>query len=156
MPGKAGDARPPDRGSAPAFHRAGRDAVEKALRRLGRRGRTEFPTQAAFLGAMRRELARADPTLRVGARRLRRLLVDAGDVRLRVTFSERLDRRPLVACPVCGDRLRSVVNQTLDGDTVVLGHACRRCGYWTHLRRRVPIRYSVRLTAGPATPRSSG
>jgi hypothetical protein len=156
VPAKADGAGRPDGDRRPRFRRASPEAIADAADRLVARGRREFPSQAALLEAVRRELGRSDPTRRVGARRLRRLLLDAGRARLRIAYAERADRRPLGWCPVCGESLKAVVNRTLEGDRVVLGHACRRCGYWTHLRRRVPVRYAVRLRAAPATARRSG
>lgn len=132
--------------------------MEEAAGRLSLRGKLEYPSQEAFLLAVRRELRALDAGSRIGARRLRRVLLDAGRLRLRIAYSERVDRRPLPWCPVCVDALRPVVNQTLEGDRVTLGYRCRRCGYWTHLNRRVPIRYSVRILPGrgPATVPASG
>ncbi|HYK92645.1 MAG TPA: hypothetical protein VEY07_01210 [Thermoplasmata archaeon] len=156
MPARAG-AGPPAEPADARYRRAAPESVAEAVHRLTDRGRDEFPTQQALLTAVRRELVRSDPALRIGPRRLRRLLLDSGLARLRVDYSERQDRRPLERCPVCGDSLRRVVNRTLEGDRVVLGYACSRCAYWTHLRRRVPIRYSVRLLRGRREPvRSSG
>ena len=72
MPEKAGAAPPRDAPPAPAFRRASRDAIEEAARRLVRRGHREYATQADLIDAIRRELARIDQHLTVGARRLRR------------------------------------------------------------------------------------
>ena len=160
MPARAGDAATTERssGRAASFRRASAELVSAAAGRLFERGRREYASQAAFLAALRRELVRGDPRARVGARRLRRLLLEADLVGLRVAYSERSDRRPLTACPVCGTALGPVVNRTLDDDRVVLGYRCRRCGYWTHLHRRVPTRYTVRLRRAPReiSTRTSG
>lgn len=154
MPEKAVDAERTERSAA--FRRARPDSLTGVARRLAELGRTDFPSQEALLGAVRRELRRSDPALRVGARRLRRLLLASGLARFRITYSSRTDRRPLVNCPVCGEPLRRVVNRTLEGDRVVLGYACGRCGYWTHLKRRVPIRYAVHLARAATTDPRSG
>jgi hypothetical protein len=60
-----------------------------------------------------------------------------------VRYTERERAPPLTACPVCGSALRPIKNQTLAGDSVVLGQRCTRCDYWTHRTRRVPVRYLI-------------
>ena len=126
--------------------------MTRAARALLRPAARSFPSQAEFRRALLAELRRDDPLLAIGARRLRRLLLDARAVRLEITYTERVDRRPLVECPVCGEAVRPIRNRTLVGDSVTLGYRCPRCGYWTHLKRRVPTRYFV----ARATARRSG
>ncbi len=158
MPGKGDAAAPARPGRVPAYRRAGPAALAEAAERLRARGRVEFPSQEAFVTQLRRELAREYPVLRIGTRRLRRLLVEAGALKLTISYARRTDRRPMTACPVCAGDLRRVLNRTLEDDRVLLGYACPRCGYWTHLGRRVPVRYGVRLrpAARPPTARPSG
>jgi DNA-directed RNA polymerase subunit RPC12/RpoP len=126
--------------------------VTRAARALLRPAARSFSSQAEFRRALLGELRRDDPLLAIGARRLRRLLLDAHAVRLEVSYTERADRRPLASCPVCGEPVRPIRNRTLLGDSVTLGYRCPRCSYWTHLKRRVPTRYFV----ARATVRRSG
>jgi hypothetical protein len=153
VPGR-GDGRALAESGTPRYRRPSADLVEAATRRLWRTGRTMFDSQAGFLQAVLKELRSRDPLASVGARRLRRLLIEAGAVRFRVQYTTRTDRRPLTRCPVCGEGLRPILNATLLGDRVTLGYRCPTCGYWTHLQRRVPRRYSV--SAGRTMARSSG
>ncbi|MCI4336866.1 MAG: hypothetical protein L3K17_06700, partial [Thermoplasmata archaeon] len=136
----------------PRYRRASAEAVAAAARSLLRPAARTFGSQAQFRQALLRELRRDDPALAIGARRLRRLLLDARAVRFEITYREQANRKPLEQCPVCGESLDPIRNQTLSGGVVTLGHRCRRCGYWTHLKRRVPTRYFV----GRATARRSG
>ena len=152
MPGKG--ATPPREAPAPRYRRPPPDRVEAAARRLLASGRTLYESQAAFRRALLGELRATDPLAGLGARRLRRLLLEAGAVRLRILYTERNDRRPLARCPVCGDSLHAIRNRTLFGDRVTLGYRCHRCGYWTHLKRRVPRRYAI--SARRPTARRSG
>jgi hypothetical protein len=76
-------------------------------------------------------------------------------VRVDVRYAERPTRRPLQCCPVCRSTLRPIRNRTLEGDRVTLGYRCTHCAYWTHLRRRVPVRYRfvrVGLDGEPLDP----
>ncbi len=63
------------------------------------------------------------------------------------TYAERGPGAIPRLCPVCGSGLEPIRNSTLDGPRVELGARCRSCGYWTHLKRRVPVRYSFRAVS---------
>ncbi len=88
-----------------------------------------------------REL-KGEEMYRVGEERLRRLAIDSKLFDLRIHTRETELKRSLITCPVCGARLRRLRNETVFGGTVTLGYRCGRCGYWTGLRRRVPVRYT--------------
>lgn len=79
----------------------------------------------------------------ISGRRLRRLLIDLPGVRMTVRYKEREPSGTLTSCPVCGSPLKPIHNQTLTGDSVILGQRCTRCDYWTHRARRVPVRYLI-------------
>jgi hypothetical protein len=100
-----------------------------------------FASQSSFAAEIVRRLRRADPELVVGGTRVRRLLIETPGVVVRVRYGERAGPPPSEICPVCGGSLRPIPNRTLDGTTVTVGYRCTRCAYWTHLRRRVPVRY---------------
>ena len=143
----------PDR-EGPSYRRPGADAVRSAAARaIGGAGRA-YPSQAAFQRALLPVLRRDDPLFRLGPRRMRALLTQSAVVTLRVRYTERTDRRPLAHCPVCGSELRPIRNRTLLGDEVTLGYRCVLCPYWTHLKRRVPVRYVfVPAGSGPGGDR---
>jgi len=84
---------------------------------------------------------KGDERYRVGEPRLRLLAIDSGLVDLEINCRDTNEMRSLVKCPVCGERLAKVRNMTVFGGTVTLGYRCRRCKYWTGLKRRVPTRY---------------
>lgn len=84
---------------------------------------------------------RSEDVFRVGEPRLRQIAIDSGLVDLEIRCRETQEKRSLVRCPVCGERLRRVRNMTVFGGTVTVGYRCGRCGYWTGLRKRVPTRY---------------
>ncbi len=84
---------------------------------------------------------KAEERFRVGEPRLRLIAIGSGLVDLEIHCRETDQRKSLYNCPVCGERLRRVRNETVYGGTVTLGYRCERCKYWTGLKRRVPIRY---------------
>ncbi|MHB8351294.1 MAG: hypothetical protein ACYDFT_01155 [Thermoplasmata archaeon] len=118
-------------------------AAHRALIRPGR----PFASQAALRRELLEVLRRRDPLFALGERRMRELLVGTPGLHLKVRYAERASRRPLSRCPVCGRALRPIRNRTLWDDHVTLGYRCPSCGYWTHLNRRVPVRYQF-LPAG--------
>lgn len=135
----------------PKFRRPPAEVVRALARRtLGRQG-GRVPSQAALRRALLPGLRSRDPLFVLGGVRMRQILLEADGVRVDVRYAERPSRRPLQRCPVCHAALRPIRNRTLEGDRVTLGYRCTRCGYWTHLRRRVPVRYRfVRVGADSA------
>ena len=130
------DAVPP-----PKFRRPPSDIARAVARRtLGRSG-GRIPSQAALRRALLPGLVKRDPLFVLGGPRMRRILLDAPGVRVEVRYAERSTRRPLQRCPVCRSEVRPIRNRTLEGDRVTLGYRCTHCAYWTHLKRRVPVRY---------------
>ncbi len=144
MPGKdATGPRPASEWTGPRFRRPADDEIRRAARRLVRGGKAAFASQSEFRTALLAALRRDEPLATVGGPRLRRLLIGLPGVRLSVRYTERGPGGPLAACPVCGSSLRPIRNQTLAGESIVLGQRCARCDYWTHRARRVPVRYTV-------------
>ena len=88
-----------------------------------------------------REL-RGEEGFKVGEQRLRRIAIGSKLFELRIDTRETDEKKSMVTCPVCGSRLARQKNATVYGGTVTLGYRCRACGYWTGLRRRVPVRYT--------------
>ncbi len=124
------------------FRRPEPELVQRMARRVVRAGKATFPSQAAFRLALLGYLRREEPLATISGTRLRHLLVGVPGVRVSVRYTERHDPRPLRHCPVCGSDLIPIRNRTLTGETVVLGQRCSRCDYWTHDKRRVPVRYT--------------
>lgn len=156
MPGKGGGRGRRRPARRPAFRRPPPEAVRRAAEAALARHRGPVPSQGALLRSVAPLLRREDPLFALGGRRLRALLLESPTVRVGVEFAERPTRRPLTACPVCGGPLAPIRNRTLLDDRVTLGYRCPRCGYWTHLKRRVPVRYSFRLRSLSVPPEGPG
>jgi len=149
VPGKGGAARRRRPRRPARYRRVAPGEVLAATARLAAHGALAFDSQAALRRAVLGEVRADEPTSALGGRRLRRLLIDAAAVRIAIRYAPRPDdERPVTACPVCGDAVRPIRNRTIDGDRIVLGYTCRRCPYWTHRPRRVPVRYELRLRPG--------
>jgi hypothetical protein len=114
-----------------------------------RASRGAVASQGALVASVRRRLRRDEPLAALGGRHLRHLLLATPGVRVDVVYTERTGGGPLSACPVCGGALRPIPNRTLDRGSVTLGYRCGTCPYWTHLKRRVPVRYVFRAVETP-------
>lgn len=134
-------ASPTSEEAAARFRRPAVELVQRAARRVVRGGKASFASQAAFRSALLEMIRREEPLATIGGPRLRRLLLDVPGIRLSVRYREGPEGRPPATCPVCGSELAEIRNRTLEGERVVLGKKCTRCDYWTHGRRRVPVRY---------------
>lgn len=151
MPEKVTTARSPsDGGPAVQFRRPSDELVQRAARRAVQGQRASFPSQSAFLGALLEIVRREEPLAAVGGARLRRLVVGSPGVRLSVQYRELAEGPAPASCPVCGGELVNIRNRTLTGEQVVLGRRCTRCDYWTHGRRRVPVRYVFSKAGRPS------
>ena len=135
-PGRRGRRTPP-----PTYRRPPADLVRSVARTTLGRLAGSLRSQAALRRAVLPRLTTRDPLFVLGGWRLRKILLDAPGIRVEVRYAERPTRRPLARCPVCRSAVRPIRNRTLEGDRVTLGYRCTKCDYWTHLRRRVPVRY---------------
>jgi hypothetical protein len=155
VPGKAdAAARRKANPRTASFRRADEDTVRSAVDRLFSLGVGRYPSQAAFLRAFAPALRAEDPKMRIAGPRLRSLLIGTPGVRLIVRYTEKSGERPRTTCPVCAFPLLPIRNRTLTGDVVAIGQRCPRCRYWTHARRRVPVRYTVQRSE--PRPRADG
>jgi hypothetical protein len=137
------------------YHHAAPEEVRTAALELVRRARGPYPSQGELVRAVRRRLRADDPLAAVGGPRLRRLLITTDGVRVDVEYAERNVPGPLEACPVCGSAVVPIRNRTLDASAVTLGFRCPTCGYWTHRKRRVPVRYTFRAASDGPKPRGA-
>jgi predicted RNA-binding Zn-ribbon protein involved in translation (DUF1610 family) len=123
----------------PSYRIPKEDQVLAALRRATA-VRPTVDSQRKLKRLVEKEL-KAEDVFRVGGERLRRIAIESKLFDLRILTRETQEKRSVQKCPVCGERLRRTRNATVFGGTVTLGYKCPMCGYWTGLRRRVPVRY---------------
>ncbi len=102
--------------------------------------RHEVTSQRALKRLVEKDL-RGSENYRVGEGRVRHVAIDSGLVTLQIHTREADQKKGLTKCPVCGERVKRLKNMTVWGGTVTLGFKCPKCGYWSGLRRRVPVRY---------------
>ncbi len=116
-----------------------------ALRALYSSGGS-IETQRKLHAELVEQLRGEEKRLRVSEERMRSVLLTSKRIAVDVRYASRPVSAPLRSCPVCHRPIREIYNETLDGGRVIAGYKCSRCPFWTPIRRRVPARYTFRVT----------
>lgn len=124
--------------------------LEAALDAL--KARRTVRSETALLKAVRERLRKADAKFTVGRRRLRLVCLQSGKIEVTAFTRYSTERRAISRCPVCRGAINPIRNKTVYDGSVTLGYRCQVCGYWTGIRRRIPILYVYgrRLGGTPA------
>ncbi|MEM3444737.1 MAG: hypothetical protein QXJ27_05865 [Thermoplasmata archaeon] len=117
-------------------------AAAKSLSIAGRTVDSQEKLRKLILGKLLKE----NNLYRLSGERLRKVLIKGGVVKVQIVAREAVGKRPYFLCPVCDGKLTKIVNQTLNGTEVIIGYRCPVCGYWTHRKKRVPVRYIFTFT----------
>lgn len=112
------------------------EAIKDALQRHG-----VVSSQRKMTALVLKELKRHDSDYTVSEERVRRLAIENGLAKLQIRARESKQKTSARDCPVCGGKTDRIRNETVYGGTVTMGYKCRKCGYWTGLRQRVPTLY---------------
>jgi hypothetical protein len=116
------------------------DVLTLAIREALREQRTVV-SQNKLTELVNINLRNMDPQFRASEERIRRTTLSNKLAKVDIQTREVQGRGRKAACPVCGKRMRRQQNETIFGGKVTLSYKCRACGYWTGLKRRVPVRY---------------
>lgn len=112
------------------------DAIREVMKT-----RQRIDSQKELATLVLEALRKTDPEARVSAGRIRRIAVTSGVVKLEIEYRES-DRRALPdICPVCGNGMTSIINNTLDGEKVEIKRNCTVCPYTMGRNVSVPGRY---------------
>lgn len=112
------------------------DAITEAMK-----GRAMVVSQQKLTEMVLKKLKSLDPEYAASEERVRRLSIERNLAKIEIHAREAEERSRAGRCPVCSSKMSRIQNQTIFGGTVTLGYKCRRCPYWTGLRRRIPVRY---------------
>ncbi|MGB9636557.1 MAG: hypothetical protein ACPL1Y_04855 [Thermoplasmata archaeon] len=86
-------------------------------------------------------LTKENKLYKLSGKRVRKILLHGGVVKVHIVARESEGARPYYVCPVCDTKLSKIINRTLNGSEVIIGYRCPLCGYWAHRKKRVPMRY---------------
>ncbi|MCU0861753.1 MAG: hypothetical protein MUE65_05485 [Methanomassiliicoccales archaeon] len=117
------------------------DILALAIREALREQKTVV-SQAKLTELVNHKLRRMDPSYAASEERVRRVTLGSKLAKVEIQTRELEERSRNAPCPVCGKkRMRRIQNKTIFEGRVTLGYRCRSCGYWTGIRRKVPVRY---------------
>lgn len=116
------------------------DVLALAIREALRDQKTVI-SQNKLTELVNANLRNMDPQFRASEGRIRRTTLVNKLAKVEIQTREVQDKSRNAPCPVCGKRMRRLQNETIFGGRVTLGYKCRACGYWTGLKKRVPVRY---------------
>lgn len=88
-----------------------------------------------------KELQTKKKQFHVSEQRLRRLVISSGIAQIEIHTRDGDPKKILHKCPVCGESLQRVKNQTIYGGEVTLEFRCDVCGYWTGKKKKIPTLY---------------
>lgn len=92
-----------------------------------------------------KELATKKKKFSVSASRLRNIAINSDFVKLEIHSREGDPKKLMIKCPVCSSTLKRVKNLTIWGGEVTIEFRCKKCGYWTGKKKRIPTRYVFHL-----------
>ena len=120
------------------------EEVSEAIKRsLSRRGLVN--SQRKLTELVIRELKSIDSEYAVTAERVRKLAIEGGLAKLAINARDTGAKTSSSTCPVCSKRMEHIKNLTVYGGSVDLGYRCTKCGYWTGVKSRRPVRYIFSL-----------
>lgn len=119
------------------------EVAEAIKRALARRGLVN--SQRKLTELVKRELRSIDAEYAVTEARVRKLAIEGGLAKISIKARDTGAKTSSNACPVCDKRMEHIKNLTVYGGSVDLGYRCARCGYWTGVKSRRPIRYVFSL-----------
>jgi hypothetical protein len=120
------------------------EEVSEAIKRsLSRRGLIN--SQRKLTDLVRKELKSIDSEYAVNEERVRKLAIEGGLAKISINARDTGTKTSSSTCPVCSKRMEHIKNLTVYGGSVDLGYRCTKCGYWTGVKSRRPIRYIFSL-----------
>ena len=113
-------------------------AIENCLYRTPR-----IRSQNVLYELVLTELMCVDESYRVSNERIRRIGLERDLFEVEIRYAHTDAASTYSKCPVCGEKLESVRNRTLDWKTVELCRTCRKCGYSASSDASRPARYII-------------
>ncbi len=116
------------------------EQVEKALVKVLKKYRT-VDSQNKLRYLVIKELNTKKKKYGISGSRLRLIALKNDSVKLEIHTREGDPKKPMAKCPVCGNPLKKLKNLTIWGGEVTIEFRCKKCGYWTGKKKRIPTRY---------------
>jgi transposase-like protein len=127
-----------------SYHIPSDDQVKSAIEKVLKKFRTvnsQFKLQKLVL----KELNKKREKFGISPSRLRSIAINSDFVKLEIHSREGDPKKLMIKCPVCENPLKRVKNLTIWGGEVTIEFRCKKCGYWTGKKKRIPTRYVFHL-----------
>ena len=127
-----------------SYHIPSDDQIKAALENVLKKFRTVH-SQNKLKELVSKELDTKKKKYGITGNRLRYIALKSNFVKLEIHSREGDPKKLMTKCPVCGSTLNRVKNLTIWGGEVTIEFNCKKCGYWTGKKKRVPTRYVFHL-----------
>jgi len=127
-----------------SYYIPSKEQVEKAMNKVLKKFRI-IQSQNKLKELVVKELTTRKRKPGLTGRRLRRIALDSGFIKLEIHTREGDPNKIMNRCPVCNDSLQRVKNLTIWGGEVTIEFRCTHCGYWTGKKKRIPTKYVFHL-----------
>jgi len=127
-----------------SYHIATDNQIESVIRKVLKKFRT-VNSQNILKKLVEKELNTKKKKFGVTASRIRNVALNSDFIKLEIHSREGDPKKLMYKCPVCKSDLHKVKNLTIWGGEVTIELNCKRCGYWTGKKKRIPTRYVFHL-----------
>lgn len=122
------------------YHITSDEQIKKTLKKVLKKFRTVH-SQNKLRKLVVKELSAKKEKFTVSSSRLRNIAINSDFIKFEIHSREGDPRKSLNKCPVCNSSLKRVKNLTIWGGEVTIEFKCKKCGYWTGKKKRIPTRY---------------
>jgi hypothetical protein len=127
-----------------SYHIPSDDQIKGGLKKVLKKFRTVH-SQSKLKELVSKEINKKKKKFGLTGSRLRNIALDSDFVKIEINSREGDPKKIMNKCPVCNSSLKRVKNLTIWGGEVTIEFKCRKCGYWTGKKKRIPTRYVFHL-----------
>jgi len=120
-----------------SYHIASDEDIKKALKTVLKKNRS-INTQTKLKKLVTEKLNKKKKKYGISPSRLRNIAINSNFATIEIHSREGDPKKSMNKCPVCGNKLKKVKNQTIWGGKVTIEFRCKNCGYWTGKKKRIP------------------
>lgn len=126
------------------YHIATDDQIKSIIKKILKKFRT-VNSQNHLKKLVEKELNLKKKKFGVTGSRIRNIALKSNFIKLEIHTREGDPKKLMFKCPVCGSDLHRVKNLTIWGGEVTIELNCKKCGYWTGKKKRIPTKYVFHL-----------
>jgi hypothetical protein len=123
-----------------SYHIPSDEKIEAELKKVLKKFRTVH-SQSKLKRLVLKELNKTKKKFGLTGNRLRNIALNSDFIKLEIHSREGDPKKLMNKCPVCNSALKRVKNLTIWGGEVTIEFKCKKCGYWTGKKKRIPTRY---------------